>query len=194
MNYEIDKNSALIVVDVQKDFCPDGNLPVPYGDEIVYVLNKYIRKFEEANAQVYATRDWHPSNHISFKSENGVWPPHCIQNTEGAKFHKDLVLPESSIIISKATDSLKEAYSGFDETYLEEDLKRKNIKRVFVGGLATDYCVISTVLDALKLGFETILLKDAIRGVNVRPNDSKRAIKEMKAKGVHIIKNFDSID
>jgi len=194
LDYKIDKDSALIIVDVQRDFCLGGNLPVPCGDEIVYILNKYIQKFVEARAQIYATRDWHPSDHISFKSENGVWPPHCIQNTEGAEFHKDLILPESSIVISKATDSLKEAYSGFDETGLEEDLKQRNIRRVFIGGLATDYCVKSTVLDALKLGFETILLKDAIRGVNVGSDDSERAIKEMIAKGVRIIKNFDSIN
>ncbi len=192
MNYKIDKNSALIVVDVQKDFCPGGNLPVQHGNEIVPVLNKYIQKFEETGAHIYATRDWHPSNHVSFKSQSGPWPSHCVQNTEGAEFHKDLLLPIGTVIISKA-DSLKETYSGFDETNLEEDLKRKNIRRVFVGGLATDYCVLNTVLDALRLGFETFLLKDAIKGVNVRPNDSEKAIKEMKSKGVHIIRNIGAI-
>lgn len=194
MNYEIGKDSALIVTDVQKDFCPGGNLQVPHGDKIVHVLNKYIRKFEEAGAQIYATRDWHPFNHISFKSQSGPWPPHCIQNTEGAEFHKDLEFPKSTIIISKATDPLKEAYSGFDGTNLEDELTQKGVRRVFVGGLATDYCVISTVLDALKLGFETVLLKDAIRGVDVRPNDSERAVEEMKTKGVRIIKNVNSIN
>jgi nicotinamidase-related amidase len=193
MNYVIDRNSALIVVDIQKDFCSGGNLQVPDGDEIVPVLNRYIRKFEDAGAQIYATRDWHPSNHISFKSQSGPWPPHCIQNTEGAEFHKDLLLPKSTIIVSKA-NPLKEVYSGFDETNLEEDLKRKSIRRVFVGGLATDYCVKNTVLDALKLGFETVLLKDAIRGVNVRTNDSERAVEEMKAKGVSIIKDINSVN
>ncbi len=192
MHYKIDKNSALIVVDVQKDFCPGGNLPVQHGDEIVPVLNKYIQKFEETGAYIYATRDWHPSNHVSFKSQSGPWPSHCVQNTEGAEFHKDLLLPIGTVIISKA-DSLKETYSGFDETNLEEDLKRKNIRRVFVGGLATDYCVLNTVLDALRLGFETFLLTDAIKGVNVRPIDSEKAIKVMKSKGVHIIRNIGAI-
>jgi nicotinamidase/pyrazinamidase len=192
MNIKIDKSSALIVVDVQKDFCQGGTLPVPRGDEVVPVLNRYIRKFEEAGAQIYATRDWHPSNHVSFKSQSGPWPSHCVQNTEGAEFHRDLLLPIGTVIVSKA-DSLKETYSGFDETNLEEDLKRKKIGRVFVGGLATDYCVLNTVLDAIRLGFETFLLKDAIKGVNVQVNDSKRAIKEMKSNGVHIIRNINAI-
>jgi len=192
MNIKIDKISALIVVDVQKDFCQGGALPVPRGDEVVPVLNRYIQKFEEAGAQIYATRDWHPSNHVSFKSQSGPWPSHCVQNTEGAEFHRDLLLPIGTVIVSKA-NSLKETYSAFDETNLEENLKRKNIRRVFVGGLATDYCVLNTVLDALKLGFETFLLEDAIKGVNVRPNDSERALKEMKSKGVHIVRNIDAI-
>jgi len=191
MGFKIDKNSALIVVDVQKDFCPGGTLPVKHGDEIIPVLNEYIQKFEEAGAQIYTTRDWHPSNHVSFKSQGGPWPSHCVQNTEGAEFHRDLLLPIGTIIISKA-NSLKETYSGFDETNLEEDLKRKNIRSVFVGGLATDYCVLNTVLDALRLGFETFLLTDAIKGVNVRANDSEVAIEEMKSKGVQLILNIDS--
>ena len=192
MNIKIDKRSVLIIVDVQKDFCQGGTLPVPRGNDVVPVLNRYIRKFEEAGAQIYATRDWHPSNHVSFASQGGPWPSHCVQNTEGAEFHRDLLLSKDTIIISKA-NSLKETYSGFDETNLEADLKQKNIRKVFVGGLATDYCVLNTVLDALRLGFETFLLKDAIKGVNVRPNDSERAIKEMRSKGVHIIRNIDVI-
>lgn len=188
MSCEIGEDSALIVVDVQKDFCPGGSLPVPHGDKVVPVLNRYIQKFKEANAAIYATRDWHPANHISFTSKGGPWPPHCVQNTEGAEFHEDLKLPKRTIIVSKAADPNKEAYSGFDGTSLGEELRRKGVKRVFVGGLATDYCVKSTVLDAVELGFETVLLEDAVQGVNVNLGDSERAIEEMKAKGVHMVK------
>lgn len=180
MRFVIGRNSALIVVDVQNDFCSGGALPVPHSDNVIPILNKYIKKFEEADASIYATRDWHPLNHVSFTSQGGPWPPHCIQNTKGAEFPKNLKLPERTIIVSKATDSKKEAYSGFDGTNLEEVLKRGGICRVFVGGLATDYCVKSTVLDALKLGFETVLLEDAIQGVNAKPRDSERAIEEME--------------
>ncbi len=187
MSCEIGGDSALIVVDVQKDFCPGGSLPVPQGDKVVPVLNKYIQQFKEANAPIYATRDWHPPNHSSFTPQGGPWPPHCIQNTKGAKFHEDLKLPKRTVIISKATDPNTEAYSGFDGTNLGEALRRKGVRRVFVGGLATDYCVKNTVFDAVELGFETMLLEDAIRGIDVKPGDSERAVEEMKAKGVHTV-------
>jgi len=179
----IDKKLALIVVDVQRDFCPGGALPVPEGDRVVPVLNKYMEKFEKAGAPIYATRDWHPPNHVSFKARGGIWPPHCLQNTKGASFHPDLALSRSTEIISKAMNPEREAYSGFDGTKLGEELKRRGIERVFVGGLATDYCVKNTVLDALKLGFETILLEDAIRGVDIKPGDSKGAVEEMVKRG-----------
>lgn len=182
MKFRIDEKDALIIVDVQKDFCPGGFLPVTKGDKVVSVINDYIKIFKKAQAQIFATRDWHPPNHISFKTYGGIWPPHCIQENEGAEFHPHLKLPETVKIISKATDPSKEAYSGFDGTELKEELK-KSVKRVFVGGLATDYCVKNTVLDALKLGFEAILLLDATLGVNVKPDDSEKAIKEMIKKG-----------
>jgi len=182
MKFRIDEKDALIIVDVQKDFCPGGSLPVPEGDKVVSVINDYIKIFKKAQAQIFATRDWHPPNHMSFKTYGGIWPPHCIQESEGAEFHPHLKLPETVKIISKATDPSKEAYSGFDGTELKEELK-KSVKRVFVGGLATDYCVKNTVLDALKLGFEAILLLDATLGVNVKPDDSEKAIKEMIKKG-----------
>jgi len=174
----VNKKDVLMIVDVQRDFCPDGALPVPECDQVVPVLNEYMERFRRAGAQIYATRDWHPSNHISFKAYGGMWPPHCIQGSEGAKFHLNLMLPEEVKIISKATVPSKESYSGFDGTKLKEELKKKGIKRVFAGGLATDYCVKNTVLDALELGFQTILLVDAIRGVNVKHDDSKKAIEE----------------
>jgi len=184
MKYLIDKDKdALIIVDVQRDFCSGGSLPVPEGEKIVPILNKYIEKFFKAGALIVATRDWHPPNHVSFKGYGGIWPPHCIQGTPGAEFHPDLNLPKETKIISKATLADKEAYSGFDGTELERELKNASIQRVFIGGLATDYCVKSTVLDALKIGFETVLLMDAIKGVDVNPGDSERAIKEMIERG-----------
>lgn len=181
--FVLDKRDALIVVDVQRDFCPGGALPVPEGDRAVPILNEYIKMFSEAGAQVYATRDWHPPNHTSFKGYGGTWPPHCLRRSKGAAFHPKLRLPKSVMVISKATDVLREAYSGFDETELHEVLKEKGVRRVFVGGLATDYCVKNTVLDAIALGFETVLLLDATLGVNIRPDDSEHAINEMTTKG-----------
>jgi len=184
MKYRIDKDKdALILVDVQRDFCSGGALPVPDGEKVIPVLNKYIEKFSKAGALIVATRDWHPPNHMSFKDYGGIWPSHCIQGTLGAEFHPDLKLPREVRIVSKATSADKEAYSGFDGTNLERELKDAGIKRVFVGGLATDYCVKSTVLDALRLGFKTILLVDAIKGVDAKPGDSERAIEEMVRNG-----------
>ncbi|MEM1601950.1 MAG: nicotinamidase [Candidatus Bathyarchaeia archaeon] len=184
MKYRIEgKEDALIIVDVQVDFCPGGALPVPRGDEVVPVLNEYIRRFRAAGALIVATRDWHPPNHVSFKNYGGLWPPHCVQGTEGAKFHPDLNLPDDVIVVSKATDPSREAYSGFEGTDLEERLRRAGVRRVFVGGLATEYCVKSTVLDALRYGFETFLLEDAVRGIDATPGDVEKAIKEMLERG-----------
>ncbi|MBS7640977.1 MAG: nicotinamidase [Candidatus Bathyarchaeia archaeon] len=187
MKFRISREDALIIVDVQVDFCPGGALPVPDGDKIIPVLNEYIRKFEEAGAVIVATRDWHPPNHISFKTHGGLWPPHCIQGTRGAEFHPNLRLPERTIVISKATDPLKEAYSGFEGTNLASLLKGIGVRRVFIGGLATEYCVKNTVLDAIKYGFETFLLEDAIKGIDVNPGDVERAIKDMLDKGARKI-------
>lgn len=185
MKYRINgREDALIIVDVQVDFCPGGALPVPEGDKIIPVLNEYIRRFNTAGALIVATRDWHPPNHKSFREYGGLWPPHCVQGTRGAEFHPELRLPEGALIISKATDPEEEAYSGFEGTDLNEMLRRAGVKRVFVGGLATEYCVKSTVLDALKYGFEVFLLEDAVKGIDVNPGDVERAIKEMLNKGV----------
>jgi nicotinamidase/pyrazinamidase len=181
--YKITKNDALIVVDVQRDFCPGGALPVRNGDKVVPPLNKYMKMFQKATAKIFATRDWHPRNHISFKAYGGIWPPHCIQQSTGAEFHPDLQLPQQTQVISKATDPLRESYSGFDGTELKTELEKEGVKRVFVGGLATDYCVKNTVLDALKLGFKAVLLTDATRGINQKPKDSEEAIAEMVRQG-----------
>jgi nicotinamidase/pyrazinamidase len=188
MNVSITSDSALIIVDVQVDFCPGGALPVPDGDKIIPFINRYIKIFKENNLPIIATRDWHPPNHISFKPYGGIWPIHCVQNTPGAAFHPKLKLPNDVIIISKATEPNKEAYSGFEGTELSSILNSKGVRRLFIGGLATDYCVKNTVLDALKLGFQAFLLLDGTKGVNVNPDDSKKAIEEMIRKGAVAIR------
>ncbi|WP_297519255.1 nicotinamidase [Thermococcus sp.] len=174
---------ALIVVDMQRDFMPGGALPVPGGDEIIPRCNKYIEEFRRRGALIVATRDWHPPNHISFKEQGGPWPAHCVQNTPGAEFVVDL--PADAVIISKATEPDKEAYSGFEGTDLAEILRKNGVKRVYVCGVATEYCVKATALDAVKHGFETYLLSDAVKGIT--SEDEERALREMKSAGVRIL-------
>ncbi len=184
MKVRIGSQDALIVVDMQIDFMPSGALPVPDGDKIVPVLNEYIELFERRGLPVFFTRDWHPENHISFKGHGGIWPPHCVQNTEGACFHPDLRMPlDNKFIISKGTSQDFDAYSGFQGTVLEDLLRERGIRRVFVGGVATDYCVKNTVLGALNLGFGALLLLDGIKGVDVKPGDSEKAVELMLERG-----------
>ncbi len=173
---------ALIVVDMQRDFMPGGALPVPEGDKIIPIVNECVRKFRERGALIVATRDWHPENHISFREQGGPWPRHCVQNTPGAEFVVEL--PEDAVIISKATEPDKEAYSGFEGTNLAEILREKGVKRVYVCGVATEYCVKATALDAVKHGFETYLLTDAIKGIN--PEDERKALEELQRAGVKL--------
>ncbi|QKG80099.1 bifunctional nicotinamidase/pyrazinamidase [Tenuifilum thalassicum] len=178
---------ALIVVDVQNDFCPGGALAVPEGDKIIDPINKLIKQFEADELPIVFTRDWHPKNHISFKSNGGIWPEHCVAGTVGAEFHKDIYFPSVAILVSKATEYDKEAYSGFQGTGLASWLRQIDVDEVIVGGLATDYCVKNTVLDALKLGFKVSIVSEAIRAVNLNKNDGELAINEMKQKGVKFI-------
>jgi len=175
---------ALIVVDMQNDFMPGGALPVPEADKIVNIVNTYIDHFVSRGALIVATRDWHPPNHISFTERGGPWPPHCVQNTWGAQFHPNLRLPKSAIIVSKAFLPDKEAYSGFDGTDLESILRSRGIRRVFIAGVATDYCVRATALDAVRLGFETFLLVDAVKGVDIPKGSIEKALNEMLDAGV----------
>jgi nicotinamidase/pyrazinamidase len=196
-NYVIKDSDALLITDIQKDFLPGGALPVEGGDEIIPVLNDYIRRFKDAKAHILASRDWHPQNHSSFNTQGGPWPPHCIQETSGAKFSPDLKLPERTVVISKATDPKHESYSAFDGTILASEFKRLGVKRLFVGGLATDYCVVNTVLDACKLGFETVVLMDATLGINVNPGDVDAAIDTIVANGAEqaTVEDFsDAVD
>jgi len=175
---------ALIVVDVQNDFLPGGSLAVPGGDEIVPVINRYTSLFESKGLPIFATRDWHPENHCSFDKQGGLWPVHCVKDTAGSRFPAELHLPASAVLISKATEEESDAYSGFQGTDLGERLKAVGVRRVLVGGLATDYCVLNTVKDAVEYGFDVLLLEDAIRAVEVKPGDGQKAIKEMIDMGV----------
>jgi nicotinamidase/pyrazinamidase len=181
--YKLKRNDALIVVDIQNCFCPGGELPVKEGDKIIPIINRYIHKFQKAGAKIIATRDWHPPDHKSFKEYGGIWPPHCLKGSKGAEFRSDLKLPQGTTVISTGDEASVEGYSGFDHTDLERKLKEDGVDRVFVGGLATDYCVKYTVLDAVEKSFETILLIDAIKGVNREPGDAERAVGEMVKKG-----------
>ena len=189
--YDIINSDALLITDIQKDFLPGGSLPVEGGIEIIPVLNAYIKRFADAKAHVFASRDWHPANHISFRAQGGRWPPHCVQETDGAKFSPDLNLSSVIGVISKATNPEHEAYSVFDGTSFAHELKMCEVKRLFVGGLATDYCVVNTVLDARKLGYETVVLTDATLGINAEPGDVDRAFVTMFKAGAEQAANDD---
>ena len=179
----IRSGDALIVVDVQNDFLPGGSLAVRDGDAVIAVLNEHLARFVAAGAPVVATRDWHTPDHCSFVEQGGTWPPHCVAGSPGAGFAADLELPDSAIIISKATDPSRDAYSGFQDTGLAQRLRQLGVTRVFVGGLATDYCVLNTVRDAIGEGFSVVLIEQAIRAVDVNAGDGDRAIAEMRALG-----------
>jgi nicotinamidase/pyrazinamidase len=187
-------HDALVIVDVQNDFLPRGSLAVPQGDDIIPVLNAYMDAFARRRLPIVATRDWHPANHCSFAAQGGIWPPHCVADSPGACFPEALSLPASVVVISKATAADKDAYSGFDGTDLATQLKLHHVQRVFVGGLATDYCVLHTVKDALAAGFEVVLLTDAIRAVDVHAGDGQAAIGKMIDDGAEPadLHHFDS--
>ena len=178
---------ALIVVDVQNDFCPGGSLAVAHGDEVVAPLNRLIKEFIDRGEPVYETRDWHPARTKHFQAYGGVWPVHCVQGTHGAEFHASLSDDPRITIISKGVDESADGYSGFDGTNLAELLREEEVKEVWVGGLATDYCVKHTVLDAVKEGFEVKALADAMRAVNLDPEDGAKAIREMREAGAEIV-------
>ncbi len=186
-----DGTVALLVVDIQNDFCPDGALGVPKGDAMIPQVNAYIRFFYEQGAHVIATRDWHPSGHASFKEQGGPWPVHCVQGSWGGQFHPALVLAPETMIISKATDPKREAYSAFEGTPLGERLKELGVETVFIAGLATDYCVKNSVLDARKQGLRVVVLEDAICGIDVKPGDCESALREMREAGALFAKARD---
>ena len=184
-------DAALILVDVQKDFCPGGTLAVPEGDKTVPVLNREIERFAAAGRPIVASRDWHPAETTHFKSGGGPWPPHCVAGQPGAAFHPELRLPADAVVVSKGTGPTEDAYSAFQARddqgrALDAVLKDRGARRLVVGGLATDYCVKATVLDALKSGYDVTLLREAVRGVDVKAGDSDRALEEMRAAGAKI--------
>lgn len=174
---------ALVVADVQNDFLPGGALGIDGADAIVPVVNRYLALAREAGATIVVTRDWHPRGHVSFRERGGPWPPHCVAGTRGAELARELAVPDTALLVSKGADLDRDAYSAFEGTDLERRLRARSIRRLFVAGLATEYCVLGTVRDALARGFEARILVDAVRGVDVEPGDSARALDEMRALG-----------
>lgn len=174
---------ALVVVDVQVDFLPGGSLAVPRGDEVVPVLNRWLAAAAARGLPVFATRDWHPPEHCSFRARGGPWPPHCVAGSAGAAFAPGLRLPPGATVVSKATTPDRDAYSGFEGTDLDARLRAAGARRLLVGGLATDYCVVETIRDARRLGYEVLLLADAVRAVEVRPGDGARALEALRRAG-----------
>ena len=177
---------AVIVVDVQNDFCPGGSLAVPDGDRVIPVLNSWIEQARRVGATVVLSRDWHPADHCSFETQGGPWPVHCVQHTPGAEFHPELRTPATAIYVDKATDPDRDDFSDFAGTALADQLGRTGIRRLFVGGLALDYCVRATVLDGLAEGVEVHLLLAGTRAVELAPGDGRRAIDRMRAAGAVI--------
>jgi nicotinamidase/pyrazinamidase len=177
------RRDALIIVDVQNDFCPGGALAVPQGDEVIPTVNRLLKQ----RWLSVATMDWHPAEHCSFEPHGGPWPPHCVQGTTGAELHPELDAENIQLTVTKASHHDKDAYSGFDGTELASILREKGIARVVVCGIATDYCVKATAHDALKEGFEVVVLEDAVRGVEVNPGDSQRALEELRKAGAQVI-------
>ncbi len=178
------QDCALILVDIQNDFCPGGSLAVPEGDQVVPVANRLMPYFPV----VVTTQDWHPPNHCSFQAQGGPWPPHCVQNTRGAELHPELDRTYITDQVRKGFLAEKDAYSGFEGVdahgrSLDALLRTKGVHEVYVVGLATDYCVRATVLDALHLGFKTHAVVDGMRAVNVQPGDDRKALAEMEAAG-----------
>jgi nicotinamidase/pyrazinamidase len=178
---------ALIVVDVQNDFCPRGSLAVAHGDEVVAPLNKLMKEFLDRGEPVYKTRDWHPPKAKHFSDYGGTWPVHCVQNTHGAEFHPELLDDPRIRVISKGIDERADGYSGFDGTQLAKLLRDEGIDEVWVGGLATDYCVKETVIDARKEGFKVKALAEMMRPVNKNPDDGSKALEKMSAAGAEIV-------
>lgn len=177
-------DAALILIDVQNDFCPGGSLAVSGGDAVVPVLNACAARFAQAGRPVFASRDWHPPATTHFQTCGGAWPPHCVMDTVGGAFHPDLRLPDGAIVVSKGMGAEEDAYSAFqarlvDGSGLAAALHAAGVRRLYVGGLATDYCVKATVLDALAAGFAATVLLDGSRGVNLKAHDAEEALQVM---------------
>lgn len=182
---EFKQGDLLLMVDVQVDFCPGGALPIEKGDEVVGILNGWVKAAQAAGIPIYASRDWHPRSHLSFKEQGGPWPPHCVQDTPGADFHPQLMLPPDAEILTKGTRFDQDQNSVFDQTGLTPWLKRLKVRRVFVGGLAQDVCVLASVLDAREAGFEVVLVTEATRPVT--PEGGRDALEKMRCVGALIL-------
>jgi len=180
-------DDALVIVDVQHDFLPGGALGVAEGERIFAPINTLAPRF----GRVYATRDWHPPDHTSYAQYGGPWPVHCVANTHGAAFDARLDLAKVDVVVDKGTDRETDGYSGFAATVLADDLRAHGIHRVFVVGLATDYCVKATALDAKAAGFNAVVLEDAAAAVNVQPGDEQRALQELRDAGVSVARSGD---
>ncbi len=175
---------GLLLVDVQIDFCPGGALPIDEGDRVVPVLNRWVEAARQKGLPIYASRDWHPARHISFEGQGGPWPPHCLEDSPGARFHPELKLPEGVVKVTKGVRLDHDQNSAFDETGLETQLKRDGVRRLWVGGLALDVCVLASVLDARKAGLEVVLIEAGTRPVDA--DGGKKALDEMRAAGAKI--------
>ncbi len=182
---------ALLIVDVQNDFLPGGSLAVPRGDRIIPALHRSIACFQARALPVVATRDWHPAAHCSFEEQGGPWPPHCVAGTAGAAFAPALRLPDTALVVSKGTEVERDAYSGFEGTDLAPRLRALKVERLFVGGLATEYCVLATVMAARAAGFQAVLLTDAIAAIDLEPGDGERAIASMEQAGARLARSED---
>jgi nicotinamidase/pyrazinamidase len=181
------RGDVLLLVDVQNDFLPGGALTVRDGDAVLAPLRHCIEAFGRRGLPIFITRDWHPPRHCSFHEQGGPWPPHCVAGTAGAEFPGALHLPSGVRIISKASSPEVDAYSGFQGTDLAAQLRSASCQRVLIGGLATDYCVRATALDARAHGFEVLLLTDGVRAVEVHAGDGGRALDDMRARGAQLI-------
>ena len=186
------KGDALLVVDVQRDFCPGGAVAITAGDAVIPVLNQWLEAARDRGVPVYASRDWHPREHPSFREQGGPWRSHCVQGTEGAAYHPSLRLPPNTIHIAKGTRLDRDQLSAFDETGLAEHMQKHGVKRVWVGGLAQDQCVRATVIDARREGFEVHVLADATRAVST--TDGQKALREMGAAGAIVHEHASPYD
>jgi nicotinamidase/pyrazinamidase len=178
---------ALIIVDMQYDFLPGGSLGVPDGDQVIGPIKRLIALFTLRGLPVYASRDWHPANHCSFAARGGPWPPHCVADTRGAAFAEELRLPADAVVVSKADSADVDAYSAFNGTGLAGQLRERGVRRLVVCGLATDYCVLNTALDARSNGFDVLIVPEAMRAVNLQPGDGARAIARMLESGASAV-------
>ena len=188
--------TALLVIDVQRDFCSGGALAVPDGDAVVPVLNRVLREAADRRAPVYASRDWHPASSRHFVTGGGIWPVHCVAGSDGAAFHPDLRLPPGAAVVSKGVEPDEDGFSAFDGrlddgTTLEESLRAAGVTRLVAGGLATDYCVRHSVLDGLRRGWPVTVLTDGVSAVDLEPDDGSRALQEMQEAGARLRHSAD---